>query len=90
MTIRYSRLFLKNYKKRIKTHPPLRNRFRQRVLLFERDSRHPLLRDHALKGKKQDFRAFSITGDIRVIYVEEEKGIVRFIDVGTHAQVYGM
>lgn len=34
--------------------------------------------------------AYSITGDIRVKYYEEDTQTVVFIDVGTHAQVYRM
>ena len=45
------------------------------------------LYDHALTGKLAGKRAFSIAGDIRVIYVELEDAIV-FLDVGSHNQVY--
>jgi mRNA-degrading endonuclease YafQ of YafQ-DinJ toxin-antitoxin module len=33
-------------------------------------------------------RAFSVSGDVRVIYYETDEAYV-FTDVGTHAQVYG-
>ena len=33
-------------------------------------------------------RAFSITADIRVIYIETDDAII-FVDFGSHAQVYG-
>jgi len=45
------------------------------------------LHDHALTGKLAGKRAFSIAGDIRVIYVEFDDFIV-FLDIGTHNQVY--
>lgn len=43
--------------------------------------------DHALTGKLTGKRAFSVAGDIRVIYVELEDAIV-FLDIGSHNQVY--
>ena len=90
MKIHYSKLFLKHYKKRILPHPSLRKRFQVRLKLFEKDTKNLVLGDHALKGEKQSFRSFSITGDIRVIYHKEDSNSVIFIDVGTHPQVYGM
>jgi addiction module RelE/StbE family toxin len=46
-----------------------------------------LLDDHALKGKMKGKRAFSITDDVRVIYVESDNVFV-FLDIGSHNQVY--
>lgn len=48
---------------------------------------HPLIRDHALTGAKHGFRSFWVTGDIRIIYLQEEDD-VQFYDIGTHNQVY--
>lgn len=45
------------------------------------------LHDHALSGKLKSRRAFSVSGDIRVIYEELEEAYV-FLDIGTHSQVY--
>lgn len=45
------------------------------------------LHDHALTGKLAGKRAFSMAGDIRIIYIELEDSIV-FLDIGTHNQVY--
>lgn len=47
----------------------------------------PPLRDHALTGKLAGKRAFSVAGDIRVIYVELADAIV-LLDVGSHNQLY--
>ena len=43
--------------------------------------------DHALTDKLAGKRAFSITGEIRAIYVELDDCIV-LLDIGTHNQVY--
>lgn len=45
------------------------------------------LRDHKLSGKKKNFRAFSITGDVRVVYTIVENELWLF-DIGSHNQVY--
>lgn len=88
MEVCYSSRFRKNFNKRIPPGPPLEKRFAQRLALFLKDKNNPILKDHKLIGKSQSFRAFSITGDIRVIYIEESKDAVTFIDIGTHNQVY--
>jgi mRNA-degrading endonuclease YafQ of YafQ-DinJ toxin-antitoxin module len=44
------------------------NQFQKRINLFITDRKNPLLKDHGLKGKMTHMRAFSVTGDIRVVY----------------------
>lgn len=56
--------------------------------MFMDNPRHPLLRDHALKGAKEGLRAFWVTGDVRIIYHRIGEDEVEFLDIGTHAQVY--
>ncbi|MBU0569756.1 type II toxin-antitoxin system mRNA interferase toxin, RelE/StbE family [Patescibacteria group bacterium] len=90
MKIVYSRRFVKNFKLRVKRYPKLHKRFDQRMKLFIQDSSLSILKDHRLVGKLKSFRAFSVTGDARVIYSRENKNTVIFIDVGTHNQVYSM
>ncbi len=87
MKLKYSEQFYKYFNKRIKPHAKLRIQFYERLTLFQQNPRNPLLRDHKLSGKKTGFRAFSITGDIRVIY-SIEGDIIYFIDIGSHNQVY--
>ena len=87
MKIHYIGQFVKHFKKRIKPHPDLTNRFHERVDLFIKSPKEPVSRDHQLKGKKQALRTFSITGDIRIVYFTE-KDVAYFVDVGTHNQVY--
>lgn len=89
MNVHYSRQFIKNYKKRVSNNPKLKKQFSERVKLFINDPNNPLLRDHNLVGAMTEYRSFSITGDIRLIYSDENDGSILLIDVGTHAQVYG-
>jgi addiction module RelE/StbE family toxin len=83
----FSQEFKKNYRKRILPFKNLDTRFEERRNLFIQDPKNPVLKDHPLTGKLRGFRAFSITGDIRVIYYIE-KNIAYFVDIGTHIQVY--
>ena len=87
MKLEYHPQFAKHYKKRIKASSSLSRKFSERLALFMQDSKHALLHDHQLVGKLSTFRAFSITGDIRVVY-KKEGTILRLYDIGTHNQVY--
>lgn len=80
--------FTKSYKKRIVKNAKLAKKVAQRIALFQEDSSNPLLRDHALVGKKSHLRAFWITGDIRIVYLPVSKEEVIFLDIGSHNQVY--
>ena len=88
MKVFYHKTFRKNFKKRISHKPNLINKFKERFKLFLQDPSNQFLKDHKLVGRKKDYRAFSITGDIRVVYYVREE-IAYFVDVGTHNQVYG-
>jgi len=87
MKVKYHREFVKSYKKRIASNPKLVPQFQKQLQKFLNDQLNPTLKDHKLVGEKYEFRAFSITGDIRVIYkiVGDE---VWLYDIGSHNQVY--
>lgn len=87
MKILYHKEFLKNYRKRISPNKKLVLKFQKQMKNFINNPADPSLKDHKLIGKKSEFRAFSITGDIRVIYkiVNEE---IWLYDIGSHNQVY--
>ncbi len=87
MKIKYHKDFLKNYKKRIKPHPKLVTQFTKQLNRFIKNPNDSSLRDHKLIGKKKSFRAFSVTGDIRIVYTIEADEIWLY-DIGSHNQVY--
>lgn len=87
MKIKYIGVFNKNFKIRIQPNNYLLKRFKERLNLFTQSSADPILKDHALKGSKEGLRAFSITGDIRVVYFFKGETVM-FINIGTHEQVY--
>lgn len=88
MTIEYHPSFKKSFKKRILFYPKLVTRTHERIALFRKDSKSPLLKDHQLTGKKAHLRAFWVTGDIRIVYLPVSVDQVMFLDIGTHNQVY--
>lgn len=85
--IRLSKDFEKHYKQRIAPIKNLKDVYITRVSAFQVGERSYPLNDHSLKGKLKGKRAFSIAGDVRVVYEETEAEII-FLDVGSHNQVY--
>jgi len=85
--IRRHREFEKHFRKRITGNRKLAEQFEARLGLFLVGQRGYPSNDHALSGSLAGRRAFSVTADVRVIYVETTEAII-FLDVGTHAQVY--
>lgn len=88
MKIRFYRRFKKAYKNRIASNKNLVSQTEERIALFKSNRKHPTLRDHPLVGAKRSLRAFSITGDTRIVYLPISENEVIFIDIGTHNQVY--
>ena len=87
MKIEFYHGFIKSYKKRFGGNKKVKAKFVERTKLFQNNPTNPILKDHQLKGEKSNQRAFSVTGDIRVIY-QITRNIVYFVDIGTHNQVY--
>lgn len=85
--IKRHRMFEKHFKKRIAPHSKLVKQFEERFELFVSGKRGYPLEDHPLTGKLTGKRAFSVAGDIRVIY-DEQVGAIVFLDIGSHNQVY--
>lgn len=88
MTIKTSAVFDKAYKRRIGHNIKLIQQVKERLILFQTDPKSLLLKNHKLKGTFLGYRAFSITGDIRIVYEQESEDIVTLVDIGSHNQVY--
>ncbi len=80
--------FKKSYKKRILNNPKLDTKTASRLKLFQKNPTNPILNDHQLTGSKNNFRSFSVTGDIRIVYMRVSKNHVILLNIGTHNQVY--
>lgn len=87
MNIFWTKEFEKHYKKRVLPYKSIDLRFKNRIMLFAKDSKNPVLKDHQLTGKFKKYRAFWIKGDLRVVYKLQGKSCF-FYDIGTHNQVY--
>ena len=87
MKVESTHVFIKIFKKRFIHRPNIRKRFDERVKQFVKNPNNPNLADHSLGGKLKGHRAFSITGDVRVVYYVHNH-IAYFVDIGTHTQVY--
>lgn len=83
--------FTKQFKKRLRQRyghqPKVIERFQRHLELFSRGIRKEPINDHSLTGKFKDFRAFSVGGDVRVVYREAEDCYL-LLDIGSHNQVY--
>lgn len=87
MKVEFSKAFIRIYKKRYRHLPAMRSAFEERTRMFNDNPANVLLRDHKLRGDKVGHRAFSVTGDIRVIYIIVND-IAYFENIGSHNQVY--
>lgn len=87
MAIFFKDSFKKAYAKRIVRNPKLNKKLKERLEIFEVNPRNSLLKTHKLSGEKKGLSAFSVTGDYRVVYYQEDEDYY-LIDVGTHNQVY--
>lgn len=86
MKIVFHRTFKKQLKKLSAT---LQHRVFQVLEVFDRDPFAPRLENHPLHGRMEGKRALCVTGDYRVIFLEQDGYLlVIMLDVGTHGQVY--
>ena len=82
-------LFHKDFLKRLKKLQPQDvQKVRERLQLFRLEPNHPILRDHALRGKYKGYRSIDIRPDLRALYNIVDEVIVEFVLLGTHSQLY--
>ena len=67
----------------------VRDKVKERIQLFRRDSGNRLLRKHKLKGDRKHLVSINITGDYRATYEKKGDSTVIFHEVGRHGQLYG-
>lgn len=84
MTLRFHREFDKQFRK---LRARERARVRERLALFLHEPYHPMLQNHALRGRCVDYRSISIGGDLRAIFKMSDEECV-FVTLGTHSQLY--
>lgn len=88
MNITFHKSFQKSYKK---LDSKIQKKVDSAIHKFRANPFDRTLYNHPLTGKLQGKRAFSVTGDMRVVFEEyNDYVLVVMIDVGSHSQVYGM
>lgn len=85
--IEYTKQFQKRLKQRYAHQPKVIQRLERHLGLFIQGVRKEPINDHPLTGRLQGLRAFSVGGDVRVVYQETED-IYLLLDIGSHNQVY--
>ncbi|KKW10736.1 MAG: Plasmid maintenance system killer protein [Parcubacteria group bacterium GW2011_GWA2_49_9] len=81
MRIEFKQQFLKRY---AKMPASLRSRCDERLELFAKEPKHPLLRNHALTGDRLGKWSINITGNWRALYEFQDAETVVFVEIGTH------
>jgi addiction module RelE/StbE family toxin len=84
--VQFSKGFDKDFKK---LSPKIKQKFWERLQLWQEQPLHPLLNHHVLGGEFAGLHSINVTGDIRAIYDERKNVIVIYIMIGTHSQLYG-
>lgn len=87
MIVHFHQNFVKRYRK---LRRELQQKVDKKIDIFRKNPSDPYLKNHSLSGRLKGKKAFSITGDIRVVFEEfDDYVLVIMLDVGTHAAVYG-
>ena len=86
MRIDFHRAFIKNLER---LSPTLQEKVSVTLGVLGKNPHDPLLHNHALKGRMIGKRSLSVTGSIRIIFIEYDDYVAALLlNVGTHAQVY--
>ena len=86
MKVKFHRKFERQYKKLPNF---LKKKTSTSIQLFTQNPTHFSLKNHPLKGRLKGLRSISVTGDIRIIFQEENNymwGV--FLSIGGHDKVY--
>lgn len=75
-----------HFEKAFKALPlKIRKQAIEKEKIFREDCFDKMLKTHKLKGKLQDYWAFSISYSYRILFEFSGKNEVGFIDIGTHS-----
>jgi len=61
----------------------------EQLSIFVENPVYPSLRNHKLEGGLKDKWSISVEDQLRMVYFFEDDGVITFIDIGTHDEVYG-
>lgn len=80
--------FDSSYRELLEENRSIDKEIEKRVIWFRKNSDDSRLKNHALRKRMKGKFAFSITGDIRIVYEWLGKNAVRFLAIGGHKKVY--
>ncbi|MBI5400529.1 MAG: type II toxin-antitoxin system mRNA interferase toxin, RelE/StbE family [Candidatus Yonathbacteria bacterium] len=82
-------VYHRNFKKMLQKLPvSVQEKFYSSLSIFVKNSHHVILGNHALSGEWATCRSINITGDIRAVYKERDGGVIQFVTVGSHSELY--
>ena len=81
----YHKRFKKQYRK---LSPKIREKFMERLRIFQSNPVSPELNNHALHGEYLGYRSINVTGDLRAIYEVQEDGVIKFLFIDTHSNLF--
>lgn len=82
MEIFYSPQFMREYRK---LSVEVREKAKKKEKIFRRNSFDPQLKTHKLKGRLDEFWAFSVDYRYRIIFKFQNNDRVRFYVIGDHS-----
>ncbi len=86
MKIEYSKKFLKKYKK---ASPKIQETFKIKLKTFLKNKYDRSLNYHLLLGKLKGVSSINLGGDLRVLFIENnKKKLIYFITIGSHSELY--
>lgn len=85
MIILYHKEFVKRYKK---LSAKIKEIFEERLKLFIEDEFDPILNNHPLKGKYEEYRSINVTGNIRAVFKRTADEAI-FVIIDSHSNLYG-
>ena len=84
MRVKFKRKFEKEYGK---LEESVRRKFLERLEVFKKNPRDPVLCVHKLKGVYKGYKSINVGGNYRAIFLQHG-GSVTFFSIGSHSYLY--
>lgn len=86
--IKFGKTYYRSLKILIEQQPTISVEIERSIDLFKKNPQDTRLENHALRKQLEGKYAFSVTGDIRIVYEWKGKTTARFLVIGSHRAVY--
>lgn len=82
-------VYHRNFKKMLRKLPvSVQEKFYSGLAVFVKTPHHAILGNHSLSGEWATCRSINITGDMRAVYKERDGGVIQFVAIGSHSELY--